>query len=180
MRQRVLLVAGWAAAAIVTSVVASGAVTVAGGQVTDRPLRPLSASEVDALPVVLNEGGNVPCRPLASGGSDRDVATPEDGVRGTSDDDGSGPAGDETPPPDESKIRTEVVSVRGGTVSIANSDGRLRIFWATVRPGFTMQDAFADDRSVSVTFSCGEDQSVIIAEPADDGGITIRTFESSS
>ncbi|MFB3049384.1 MAG: hypothetical protein ACE1Z9_04450, partial [Acidimicrobiia bacterium] len=51
MRQRLLLVAGWIVAAVGAGVVASGAVAVAGGQVFDRPIRPLSASEVAALPV---------------------------------------------------------------------------------------------------------------------------------
>ncbi len=51
MRQRFLLVAGWVIAAVATSLVAAGAVAVAGGQVTDRPLRPLTAAEVAALPV---------------------------------------------------------------------------------------------------------------------------------
>lgn len=50
MRQRLLLVAGWVLAAVGTSVVASAAVAVAGGQVNERPLRPLTAAEVAALP----------------------------------------------------------------------------------------------------------------------------------
>ena len=52
MRQRVLLVAGWVIAAVVTSLVASGAVAVAGGQVFDRPLRPLTAAEVAAVVMI--------------------------------------------------------------------------------------------------------------------------------
>jgi hypothetical protein len=68
MRQRVLLVAGWVIAAVVTSLVASGAVAVAGGQVFDRPLRPLTAAEVAALPVVVTADVSGACEPLASGG----------------------------------------------------------------------------------------------------------------
>ena len=83
MRQRVLLVAGWAVAAAVTSFVASGAVAVAGGQVTDRALRPLSASEVAALPVV-NTGVSVSSEPHASGG----LAATSDAL-----DEGAGPSG---------------------------------------------------------------------------------------
>jgi outer membrane biosynthesis protein TonB len=51
MRQRFLLVAGWVTAAVVSSLVATAAVAIAGGQVSDRPLRPLTAAEVAALPV---------------------------------------------------------------------------------------------------------------------------------
>ena len=68
LRQRLLLVAGWAVAAVATGLVSAGAVAVAGGQVTDRPLQPLSAAEVAALPVTIED----PCltsEPLASGGS---------------------------------------------------------------------------------------------------------------
>jgi len=61
MRQRLLLVAGWAAAAVVASLVSTGAVAVAGGQVTDRPLRPLSASEVAALTEECGSPERAPC-----------------------------------------------------------------------------------------------------------------------
>ena len=61
MRQRLLLVAGWAAAAVVASLVSTGAVAVAGGQVTDRPLRPLSASEVAALTEDCGSTERAPC-----------------------------------------------------------------------------------------------------------------------
>jgi|GEM_PF-1733969 len=67
LRQRLLLVAGWAVAAVATGLVSAGAVAVAGGQVTDRPLRPLSAAEVAALPVT-NEDACSADGPLASGG----------------------------------------------------------------------------------------------------------------
>jgi hypothetical protein len=61
MRQRLLLVAGWATAAVVASLVSTGAVAVAGGQVTDRPLRPLSASEVAALAEDCGSNERAPC-----------------------------------------------------------------------------------------------------------------------
>ena len=61
MRQRLLLVAGWAAAAVVASLVSTGAVAVAGGQVTDRPLRPLSASEVAAMTEECGTTERAPC-----------------------------------------------------------------------------------------------------------------------
>lgn len=69
LRQRLLLVVGWVVAAVGIGLVSAGAVAVAGGQVTDRPLRPLSAAEVAALPVTIEEDC-VTNGPLASGGSD--------------------------------------------------------------------------------------------------------------
>ncbi len=82
MRQRLLLVAGWLAAAIGSVLVASGAVAVAGGQVLDRPLRPLTAAEVAALPVVA-VGSTDPTEPQASGGIDRTTGEPTVGSDGT-------------------------------------------------------------------------------------------------
>ncbi len=93
MRQRLLLGAGWIVAAVGAGVVASGAVAVAGGQVFDRPIRPLNASEVAALPVdetVVALGSSVR---QASGGSQADEgATGEGGGRAT-----AGASGSEHP-----------------------------------------------------------------------------------
>ena len=97
LRQRLLLVAGWVVAAAATGVVAAGAVTVAGGQVTDRPLQPLSVAEVAALPVTI-EDDCARIERLASGGSlSGECPDGEDGgVRSTV----SGPAsGDPTAQP---------------------------------------------------------------------------------
>ena len=98
LRQRLLLVAGWAVAAVATGLVSAGAVAVAGGQVTDRPLRPLSAAEVAALPVTIED----PCvtsEPLASGGSASLATCLEPGSQ-------SGPnaPGDETARPAEKEL----------------------------------------------------------------------------
>ncbi|MEA2058764.1 MAG: hypothetical protein U9O63_08585, partial [Actinomycetota bacterium] len=94
MRQRLLLVAGWLVAAIGSGVVASGAVAVAGGQVLDRPLNPLTAAEVAALPVVGTVSIPEQIEPLASGGSDstsRDST--DDGIGSAA----TGPTGIEIP-----------------------------------------------------------------------------------
>jgi hypothetical protein len=94
MRQRVLLVAGWVVAAAVTSLVASGAVAVAGGQVNDRPLTRVLAADVAALPVVNTEGVPDPCEPPASGGFDCGPGAPSAGAQsdgpGSSDSAGGG------------------------------------------------------------------------------------------
>ncbi|MGI9610434.1 MAG: hypothetical protein ACR2NL_09110, partial [Acidimicrobiia bacterium] len=96
MRQRVLLVAGWLIAAVVTSLVASGAVAAAGGQVLDRPLRPLTAAEVAALPVVVTADVPGTCEPLASGGFVCEPVADVAGVvvEGPGSSDGSDPVGD--------------------------------------------------------------------------------------
>lgn len=77
MRQKLLLIAGWAVAAVGSSAVASGAVAVAGGQVTDRPLRLLSASEVAAIPIINTVAvTDSASEPPASGGSAGTVGSP--------------------------------------------------------------------------------------------------------
>ena len=91
MRQRLLLVAGWALAAVGTSVVASAAVAATGGQVTDRALRPLTAAEVAALPEGFLE---VQSESLASGDSSNENLG-ESGESATSGSTTSDPAGGE-------------------------------------------------------------------------------------
>lgn len=100
LRQRLLLVAGWAVAAVATGLVSAGAVAVAGGQVNDRPLRPLSAAEVAALPVII-EDLRVTSEPLASGGSASPAGTLTPGGA-------SGPdaPGDDTARPAEKELST--------------------------------------------------------------------------
>lgn len=100
MRQRLLLVAGWLLAAIGAGVVASAAVAVAGGQVMDRPLSPLTAAEVAALPVVGTERTQEQIERLASGASgptdrapaderERATATGSTGIRSPAGDGGA-------------------------------------------------------------------------------------------
>ncbi|MDJ0664309.1 MAG: hypothetical protein QNJ75_07090 [Acidimicrobiia bacterium] len=110
MRQRLLLVAGWAAAAVVASLVSTGAVAVAGGQVTDRPLRPLSASEVAALTEECGSSERAPClRQLDNsvGPTTSVPAAPDTNSSREGDEDGvspSVPAEDTTEPPSENPL----------------------------------------------------------------------------
>ena len=110
MRQRLLLVAGWAAAAVVASLVSTGAVAVAGGQVTDRPLRPLSASEVAALTEECGSPERAPClRQLDNsvGPTTSATAAPDTNSSREGDEDGvspSGPADATTEPPSEDPL----------------------------------------------------------------------------
>ena len=110
MRQRLLLVAGWAAAAVVASLVSTGAVAVAGGQVTDRPLRPLSASEVAALTEECGSSERAPClRQLdySVGPTTSVAAAPDTNSSQDGDEDGVSPSippGDTTEAPSEDPL----------------------------------------------------------------------------
>ncbi len=169
MRQRLLLVAGWAAAAVVASLVSTGAVAVAGGQVTDRPLRPLSASEVAALTEECGSTGRAPClRQLDSSTGLQgtvDVASQlnsspdgdEDGVSATTttteppSEDALDPGADldeSLLPPDDrpSEVatpgpRAEVVDLTGGRISVSGADGKVRIIWLIPRHGYALLPA---------------------------------------
>jgi hypothetical protein len=203
LRQRLLLVAGWAVAAVATGLVSAGAVAVAGGQVNDRPLRPLSAAEVVALPVTI-DGPRVTSEPLASGGSVSPTATiaPDD------DDDGLQAPGDDTarsaekgpfPADDLDPIITlsgdfdesadprdvelpqvgrrtpepEVVTVVGGRVSVSTSDGEVVLNAATPRPGFVADADFDTAGGLVVTFWDGEHLSTVTVTADDDRLIVV-------
>ncbi len=163
MRQRLLLVAGWIAAAVGSGLVASGAVAVAGGQVLDHPLRPLTAAEVAALPVVqvgpsaINEphasGGLVPTTGEPTDGSAEDVIGSDEpvGTGGTSaeglDTDTADPVG-----PNATAV-VEIASVEGGQASFVVSDGRLVLLWATPSAGYVAQTSSVADTSITIQFS---------------------------
>ncbi|MEN8041891.1 MAG: hypothetical protein ABFR95_10355 [Actinomycetota bacterium] len=165
MRQRLFLVAGWLAAAIGAGLVASGAVAVAGGQVLDRPLRPLTAAEVAALPVA-TVGPSDSDEPHASGGVER---TPGGSTVRSADaqpDTPAEPDTDETAGTADSDqssrwdrfinpgyAQTEVVSLTGGKASFAAADGGVLLLWATPAAGYVMHTVLVDAQSVIVSFS---------------------------
>ncbi len=156
MRQRLLLVAGWAVTAVVASLVSTGAVAVAGGQVTDQPLRPLSASEVAALTEECEPTDRVPClRQLDQqvGTTTTVVAVPDSNSSLDGGEDGVSPTEPTTPPSedpldpgvevDESLLppediaaapepRAEVVDLIGGRVSVSGADGVVTV-WRNAR-----------------------------------------------
>jgi hypothetical protein len=118
MRQRLLLVAGWLLAAIGAGVVASAAVAVAGGQVMDRPLSPLTAAEVAALPVVGTERTQEQIERLASGASGpTDRAPADERERATA----TGSTGFDSPAGDGG------ASASDGAADNGESDGENRI-----------------------------------------------------
>jgi hypothetical protein len=163
MRQRLLLVAGWITAAVASGLVASGAVSVAGGQVLDRPLRPLTAAEVAALPVVQVDSSDT-VEPQASGGL---VPTTGESTQGSDDDvDGSdepvgtgGSTADElhaeNPDPIGSSAPAvvQIASVEGGQASFVISDGELVLLWATPSAGYAAQTSAVTETSITIQFS---------------------------
>ncbi len=173
LRQRLLLVAGWIAAAVGAGVVASGAVAVAGGQVLDQPLRPLTAAEVAALPVV-EVGEPDVFEPQASGGFVSTTGAPTQGSQDTAPDP-VGPAGtggstasdDVEPPPDPlvspPTPAVELVRVEGGQASIVLDDQSLYLLWATPRPGYVVSSRGGEGDSLVVAFSSARDVWVIEA-----------------
>lgn len=209
MRQRVLLVAGWVMAAAVTSLVASAAVAVAGGQVNDRPLTKVLAADVAALPVVDTEGD--PCNePLASGGFECTTESPSAGaqdgpgsghepdlVGGEEDNeaadlvgldpefpDGVTPAID-AGGPEEAGPRffiptaTEVITIGGGSVSFAVQDGIIRVLWAIPQYGYTTTFDRSDPTAPRITFARGDLKNGAVARWEDDV-LVVDTFESDS
>ncbi|MEN8113846.1 MAG: hypothetical protein ABFS21_05615 [Actinomycetota bacterium] len=204
MRQRLLLVAGWIVAAVGAGVVASGAVAAAGGQVLERPLRPLTAAEVAALPVdetmvTFDSNG-----PHASGGSESTVestivgsgsettgptgADEPAGPGGASADQPATPGDDTLEPSEAAGVDRDVLSVsqptsdvavahiNGGSASLAAVDDELRVLWATPKPGYVVGLRFESPTQLFLTFTSTSNLSTLAAV-LDDSGILIDTSE---
>ena len=179
LRQRLLLVAGWIAAAFGAGLIASGAVAVAGGQVIDRPLRPMTAAEVAALPVV-EVGVPEDFEPQASGGFVSTTGAPSsgsDGAEGHEDPAGTGgstaiPRDEQTPPTVVSGVR--VATSEGGQASFGITEGRILLLWVTPQPGYLATTRQRTAESVTVGFSSVEEGWLIEATLEDDE-VTIYT-----
>lgn len=188
MRQRLLLVAGWLAAAIGSVLVASGAVAIAGGQVLDRPLRPLTAAEVAALPVV-TVGLADATEPQASGG---DVLTTGESTVGSdetvvgqpdSDGDRGSAALAETPVSDSvstdttgrwdrftnpTTAQSRVATLEAGKASFAATDGQLHLLWVTPGAGYVAHTVYRDADSITISFSSSREVWLVTASIVDD------------
>lgn len=153
MRQSLFLVAGWLAAAIGAGLVASGAVAVAGGQVLDRPLRPLTAAEVAALPVPA-VGSSEKLEPQASGGT---LETTGESTAGSDTSSGSTTATIPTPRWDRftnpSDSDTKVITIEAGRVSFAAGDDRIHVLWTSPGSGYVVDRLKNDDMAVTISFS---------------------------
>lgn len=204
MRQRLLLVAGWVAAAVVATLVSTGAVAVAGGQVADRPLPALSASEVAAPAEECGSSDRAPClrqldgseAPTTTVAAAPEILSPEGDGQGVSpgSTSPSDPLVDEPPdpvnefdgsplPPDDEvrpEPRGEVVTLIGASVGFSGAEGEVRIIWAIPRPGFALlppTDAKSEDGSVTVVFSDGSHRSTLVARWDEVEGLIIETTE---
>ncbi len=206
MRQRLLLVAGWVAAAVVATLVSTGAVAVAGGQVTDRPLPPLSASEVAALTEECGSSDRAPClrqledaaEPTTTVTAAPEILSPEgdgQGVSPTSPDSSVPPEdnpldpGDEPdesllPPPGDDEVtpepRGEVVTLLGATIGISGGAGEVRVIWAVPSPGFALVPLAGteiEEGSVTVVFSDGSHRSTLAARWDVAEGLVVETTE---
>ncbi|MEN8237828.1 MAG: hypothetical protein ABFR53_01370 [Actinomycetota bacterium] len=165
LQQRLLLVAGWLAAAVGAGLVATAAVAVAGGQVLDQPLRPLTAAEVAALPVE-QAGSPDDVEPQASGGLEPDAGEPAGGSE--SGDIDPGDVGEDRGnsvivapstgleaygPVNPSTVRTG--TVEGGHASFLITTDGLSLLWATPAAGYIAHTRSADPETVTVVFSSG-------------------------
>jgi len=165
LRQRLLLVVGWITAAVGAGLIATAAVAVAGGQVLDQPLRPLTAAEVAALPVT-HEGSPDYAEPQPSGALAPDSV---DASQGSDPASTTPPEGSDTldatviatpstgleayGPVNPSTVRTG--SVEGGHASFLITYTGLSLLWATPAPGYIAQTRSAGDDAVTVVFSSG-------------------------
>jgi len=162
MRQRLLLVGGWITAVVGSVLVASGAVTVAGGQVLDRPLQPLAAAEIAALPVVQVDSSES-AEPQASSGLAPTTGQSTEGsvraepgsqeptpTRGSTADVQDSRRGD-LDGPAEAVVR--IASVEGGKASFVVAGGNLLLLWATPAAGYVAKTRSANDTTIVVQFS---------------------------
>lgn len=197
MRQRLLLVVGWVIVATVTSLVALGAVTVAGGRVNDRPLEPLSAAEVEALPVAVTvESAN---EPQASGGVDSVENTSEeapDQTGQTREGDTTADGGGNSPDDRVGDIdqnrstanfgdsvaeiaATQVAHLVGGSIGIRRLGGELFLEWVSPQPGFSTGLVLTQTDFVRVAFSSPTHRSLVLIT-LDISDIEVTITESST
>jgi hypothetical protein len=183
MRQRLLLVVGWLIAAIVSGLVASGAVAVAGGQVLDRALRPLTAAEVAALPVV-TVGSPDGVEPQASGGLVPNPGEPTGGsiVDGVGSDEppstGGSSASVDTDPPDDliaiAPTPSGFANNEGGRASFVVSDGSIVLLWAAPQAGYIAQIRSSTPEAMTVSFTSNRNVWVVDAVFVD-GALTVES-----
>jgi hypothetical protein len=184
-----LFIFSWLAAAVLTSVVASAAVAIAGGQVTDRPLRPLTAAEVEALAtqpipppvftlapeptsttIVLIPGDAEEANPTEIDPQSPDgQAQPFTGID-VEETEGAGP---------ETAVvatKAEIVHLDGGTASIGGQEDQLLLLWALPRPGFSVEHLF-DNGGLTVIFTDGRQQTWLVAGWDPEEGIVVETYD---
>jgi hypothetical protein len=193
MRRRLLFILGWLAAAVLTSVVASAAVAIAGGQVTDRPLRPLTAAEVEALatqplPAAITTATPEPTESTTTlttpdvvrelDPAKLDPDNPDLESRPTTGTDIAAIEGvdPETVADETDATRVYIVHLEGGSARIGNREGQVLLLWALPRPGFTVEHRF-EDTGLTVIFTDTRRQSWLVATWNILEGTIVETFE---
>lgn len=167
MRQRLFLLAGWFVAAIGAGLVASAAVAIAGGQVLDRPLQPLTTAEVAALPVTA-VGSSETLVPQASGGTETTVGGPavgSDDSQSTSEETIPTPRWDRFTNP--ARFQSGVVIIEAGKVSFAVAEDRIHVLWVTPGSGYLMNRLSSNETSVTISFSSSRDAWLVKASLID-------------
>ncbi len=190
MRRRLFFILGWLAAAVLTSVVASAAVAIAGGQVTDRPLRPLTSAEVEALaaqpipapittmapqPTVTTTTLPIADQVRAIDAAKLDPDSPDIGPQpatGTNVDAIEGV----DPETETTETRVHIVHLEGGSARVGEREGQVLLLWALPRPGFTVEHRF-EDTGLTVIFTNASRQSWLVATWNILEGIAVETFE---
>jgi len=181
LQRRLVLVVGWIAAAIGAGLVATAAVSVAGGQVLDQPLRPLTAAEVAALPVAQQ---NDP------GSRTRNVLIPDGGLPVQGSDQAETRSTDRAGTTESTVIETDpsgleafgparpsfvrIASVVGGHASFLVTADGLALLWATPAPGYVAQTRSVEPESITIVFSSGL-HAWLIEATLDGTGIDIVT-----
>lgn len=183
MRRRLTLFVGWLIAVVGSGLVASGAAAIAGGQVTDRPLQPLSAAEVAALPVAPVFAQLA----IASGGpqgtlDERDGDTSATGNE--SSDEARAAAADTrgfVVRPDREPVATplnppvitvpldpiglagtsetsdgSIFHLAGGAFAVGGTEESVVLLWATPRSGFATAVEYLSPTELIVTFTGAE------------------------
>lgn len=184
MRRRLTLFVGWLIAVVGSGLVASGAAAIAGGQVTDRPLQPLSAAEVAALPVAPVFAQLA----IASGGS-QETPDERDGdssaTRNESSDEERAVAADTrgfVVRPDREPVATplnppliavpldpigiagvsteisdgSIFHLAGGTFAVGGTEEAVVLLWATPRSGFATAVEYLSPTELIVSFTGSE------------------------
>ena len=190
MIRRIAVVTAWAAATFATALVAWSAVRLAGDQVNEDPVRPLSAAEAEALPAFTTVTSGIPpevptTATPASGttttgtGVTSSPPTPTTSTPGTTATTTPGPsttttAGDTSTTAPSSGISAH--QMIGGSVVIESGGGQVRLVSASPRPGFSVEVDDDGPEKVDVEFR-REDHESRFTAGWEDGRARVRIDE---
>ena len=194
MIRRIAVVTAWAAATFVTALVAWSAVRLAGDQVNEDPVRPLSAAEAEALPAFTTVTSGIPpsvptttttttpasgtttttgtgvtsSPPIPTTSTPGTIATTTPGSSTTT------TAGDPSTTAPSSGISAH--QMIGGSVVIESGGGQVRLVSASPRPGFSVEVDDDGPEKVDVEFR-REDHESRFTAGWEDGRARVRIDE---